>query len=114
MSAFAKDSPEMYTGYDHGEYTKNIPLGQRKLGSGYMGREIQTPIETPTITPEQVAEFQRKAAEAEQAYVMDAAQKVMDFAKSLDVQIIAIPQLAPKADGSFGVVAGLSVQRISK
>lgn len=64
------------------------------------------------LTPEQVLAWQKRQNEAEQQRIMQSAQQIADYAKSLGVVIVGTAQLAEIAPGVSGIVAGWGVQAI--
>lgn len=62
--------------------------------------------EQPTITPEQVAEFQRQQAERERQEDQAFLAQVQQFVEQRGYQIMAIPQLTPdgRTVATWGVI----------
>lgn len=61
--------------------------------------------EQPTITPEQVAEFQRQQAERERQEDQAFLAQVQQFVEQRGYQIMAVPQLTP--DGRIVATRGV-------
>ena len=66
------------------------------------------------LTPEQVAAWQKRQNETERERIMQTAQQIADYAKSLGVVIVGTAQLAEIGPGIQGIVAGWGVQAIKQ
>jgi len=55
------------------------------------------------ITPEQIAEYQRKQQDAEQKRIEEVARNIAEWADSLNVEIVGIAHLVDIGNGVMGI-----------
>ena len=72
---------------------------------------MEEPQVMPEITPEQIAAWQKKKAEQEQAEVTEALQKVMELAQSLSIELIATAQAVEIAPGVFALAPQIAARK---
>lgn len=103
----------MIDGGTHGKFAATLPISQRNRGI-QMDFPEKAPTPQPEITPELVAEFQKRQQAAEQQRISEAAQKIAELARSLDVEIVGVAQLVALGNGVQGIAPSWGVQGIQR